>query len=86
MEKHRFRRPIDNDAAVGSNYQRLVSHSLEDAFEWADFAITPGGFVTGCSASHGPQAAGENHLERPRMEMYGKGPGTPSETEPIGVA
>ena len=37
-------RLIDNDAAVTSNYQRLVSDGLEEAFEGNDSSITLGDF------------------------------------------
>ena len=32
-DEHRFQRMIDNDAAVSSNYQRLVSSGCEEAFD-----------------------------------------------------
>ena len=44
MDEHRFMRLIDNDAAVTSNYQRLVSDGLEEAFEGNDSNITLGDF------------------------------------------
>ena len=31
---------IDNDAAVGSNYRRLVANAIEDVFERGDSSIT----------------------------------------------
>ena len=44
VDEHRFMRLIDNDAAVTSNYQRLVSDGLEEAFEGNDSNITLGDF------------------------------------------
>ena len=35
---------IDNDAAVGSNYERLVGNAVEDVFERGDGSISLGAF------------------------------------------
>ena len=40
MDDFRFARLIDNDVAVGKNYQRLVSRALEDAFANDPAAMT----------------------------------------------
>jgi AAA domain, putative AbiEii toxin, Type IV TA system/AAA domain len=42
LEEHRFHRIIDNDAAVGRNYQRLAAQGLEDLFENEDLTTTIG--------------------------------------------
>lgn len=44
LDELRIRRMIDNDAAVSSNYQRLVGNAVEDVFERADGSITLNGF------------------------------------------
>lgn len=44
LEENRFDRLIDNDAAVGKNYQRLTSQGLEDVYEREDPATTIGDF------------------------------------------
>lgn len=53
--ENRFRRMIDNDQAVGRNYQRLVSQALEDAFEIEhgsttidQFRVNVLGDISGC--------------------------------------
>lgn len=40
LDEVRVQRMIDNDAAVGSNYQRLVSNAIEDVFERGDGSVT----------------------------------------------
>ena len=40
LDEIRFRRMIENDAAVGRNYQRLVSNAVEDIFERAEGSTT----------------------------------------------
>ena len=40
LDEVRVHRMIDNDAAVGSNYQRLVGNAVEDVFERRDGSIT----------------------------------------------
>ena len=40
LDEVRVHRMIDNDAAVGSNYQRLVANAVEDVFERGDGSIT----------------------------------------------
>ena len=44
LDEIRIRRMIDNDAAVSTNYQRLVGNAVEDVFERADGSITLNGF------------------------------------------
>ena len=40
LDEIRVRRMIDNDAAVSSNYQRLVANAVEDVFERGDGSTT----------------------------------------------
>ena len=40
LDEVRVHRMIDNDAAVGSNYRRLVANAVEDVFERGDGSIT----------------------------------------------
>ena len=40
VDEHRFARMIENDAAVGLNYQRLASDGYEDAYEKCDGKMT----------------------------------------------
>ena len=40
LDQVRVQRMIDNDAAVSSNYQRLVGNAVEDVFERGDGSIT----------------------------------------------
>ena len=40
VDEHRFVRMIENDAAVGLNYQRLASDGYEDAYEKCDGKMT----------------------------------------------
>ena len=40
LDEVRILRMIDNDAAVGSNYRRLVANAIEDVFERGDSSIT----------------------------------------------
>jgi predicted ATPase len=40
LQEHRFRRMIDNDASVHSNYQRLYAQGMEDAYENEDETMT----------------------------------------------
>jgi predicted ATPase len=44
VERLRFRRMIESDAAVSENYQRLASQALEDVFATEDAATTIGAF------------------------------------------
>jgi predicted ATPase len=44
VDERRFTRLIENDAAVGSNYKRLVSNALEDVYEREDSGTTIGAF------------------------------------------
>ena len=46
LDEVRVQRMIDNDAAVGQNYQRLVSNAVEDVFERADGLTTLQDFRT----------------------------------------
>ena len=46
LDEVRVQRMIDNDAAVGQNYQRLVSNAVEDVFERADGLTTLRDFRT----------------------------------------
>ena len=40
LDENRINRMIENDAAVGKNFQRLVSQSLEDVFDPKDGSVT----------------------------------------------
>ena len=44
MDEVRVQRMIDNDAAVGGNYQRLVANAIEDVFDLKDGSTTLGAF------------------------------------------
>lgn len=44
LDSTRINRMIDNDAAVGSNYQRMASQGLEDIYEREDPTLTIGAF------------------------------------------
>ena len=44
LDEVRIQRMIDNDAAVSSNYQRLVGNAIEDVFERSDGSVTLNGF------------------------------------------
>lgn len=46
LQENRFNRLIDNDAAVGLNYQRMASQGLEDVYEKEDPGLTIGEFRT----------------------------------------
>lgn len=47
LDERRTTRMIDNDAAVGINYQRLTSDAIQDAFERSDASITLDDFREG---------------------------------------